>query len=863
MNQFLREYYVDDRNDYYNIVSMIAPRGKYNINRKQYDYFIREFSSQKSGIAEVPRLHIPLYFDFDIKKDSVENGEVHFYTEEQVKSIISIITTLTKKHFDVKDKDLFCCLLEKDIYQKSNGKFSNGFHLHFPSVFVSRDIFRTCMLPILEAKIKQETGFIIDDVYNHPWLLYGNVKDDKLQPYILTKVFNVDLNQMTVFDAFKNYKIFDEEEKQIQINDSNVDSLLPRIFSINVFGRNVNELVNKFDVDIPKKIVNVKPKIEDNRPLSEKAEEVKKFLPLILDNETYQNWYTIGQAIYNILEGQEEGFQLFIDWSRSASNFDESYCEKLWKNMRFSNSGIGTLIYQAKLDSKELFNEINKPKQALVFIDNDIIECGEKIVDDFTHNNLAKIYSNYSKGEIFYTTAYGWIIYDKITRIWTYNNDKTSLIFPISSFFCNIMKEYSSFYFNKNNNLKLSKHEEEEFLKKIKEITKMKREVGNSSFISGVISQVQSILTKPSDFIDNFDNKPNLFAFSDGKCIDMLNNGMVREIEKDDYIMTTCGYPYPIRDEFFIEKMNNIINSLSDDNEQIRSIKTLLSLGLWGENKNEIFAQLTGSGGNGKGLLDTGIKKVYGKYYQCINSNQLTDYEKENGRANSELASCRFARIVMATEPADSKNGKSTTLKVPTLKKWTGRDVITTRFLHKDCFSFTAKFTLMMQLNDLIDLSTNDEAIKRRMKVIELPFKFVENNGQELTENEKYRDESLKTIISTEEYRNAFLFILIDCWLENNGKFFESAKVKLITNEFFEEQNPVKSWFLQKYEIDNYSKISATDMFNSYKNDNYENIINMTAFGRLLKECCPSKKLKNGNVYNCKRKKVEIEYLNL
>lgn len=380
MNQFLREYYVDDRNDYYNIVSMIAPRGKFNINRKQYDYFMREFSSQKSGIAEVPRLHIPLYFDFDIKKDAIENGEVHFYTEEQVKSIISIITTLTKKHFDVKDKDLFCCLLEKDIYQKSNGKFSNGFHLHFPSVFVSRDIFRTFMLPILEAKIKQETGFIIDDVYNHPWLLYGNVKDDKLQPYILTKVFNVSLNQMTVFDAFKNYKIFDEEEKQIQINDSNVDSLLPRIFSINVFGRNVNELVNNFDVDIPKKIVNVKPKIEDNRPLSEKAEEVKKFLPLILDNETHQNWYTIGQAIYNILEGQDEGLQLFIDWSRSASNFEESSCENLWKNMRFSNSGMGTLIYQAKLDSKSEYDEIVSVKPKLVFIEE---EEKEEIDNDY------------------------------------------------------------------------------------------------------------------------------------------------------------------------------------------------------------------------------------------------------------------------------------------------------------------------------------------------------------------------------------------------------------------------------------------------------------------------------------------------
>jgi phage/plasmid-associated DNA primase len=419
------------------------------------------------------------------------------------------------------------------------------------------------------------------------------------------------------------------------------------------------------------------------------------------------------------------------------------------------------------------------------------------------------------------------------------------------------MKEYSSYFFNKNNDVKLSKQEEEEFLKKIKGMTKMKREVGNSSFISGVIAQIQSILTKPNEFIDNFDNNPNLFAFSDGKCIDLLNGGKVREIVKEDFIITTTGYAYPERNEIFIKKMNDIINSLSDDPEQIKSIKSLLTLGLWGENQNEIFAQLTGSGGNGKGLLDTGTKKVYGKYYQSINSNQLTDYEKDNQRANSELASCRFARVVMATEPEDSKNGKSTTLKVPTLKKWTGRDIITTRFLHKDCFSYTAKFTLMMQLNDLLDLSTNDEAIKRRMKVIELPFKFVENKCQPLGENEKYRDESLKSLISTDEYRNAFFFILLDTWLENNGKFYESEKVKSYTNDFFENQNPVKLWFNQHYEFDRDNKISSIDMYNQFKIDDYNSTLTLTAFGRLLKECCKCEKKRTGLIYFCKRKLFE------
>jgi phage/plasmid-associated DNA primase len=589
-------------------------------------------------------------------------------------------------------------------------------------------------------------------------------------------------------------------------------------------------------------------------------------LPIINSDCDGPKWREVAQSIFNLTEGSDKGLEQFIEWSKKDGyiEFNENDCISRWNSLRTNDDwkAIDYLKGKAKFDNPEQYFELTKKKDfyqsepELIFIDDDIIECGEKIVNNFTHNNLAKIYAEYSKGEIFFTTGYGWIIFDKNTRTWSYNNDKVSLIYPISSFFCNIMKEYSSYFFNKNNDMKLSKQEEEQFLKKIKGMTKMKRDVGNSSFISGVIAQIQSILTKPNDFIDNFDNKPNLFAFSDGKCIDLLNGGKVREIVKEDFIITTTGYAYPERNQVFITKMNHIINSLSDDPEQIKSIKSLLSLGVWGENQNEVFAQLTGSGGNGKGLLDTGMKKVYGKYYQSINSNQLTDYEKDNQRANSELASCRFARVVMATEPEDSKNGKSTTLKVPTLKKWTGRDIITTRFLHKDTFSYTAKFTLMMQLNDLLDLSTNDEAIKRRMKVVELPFKFIKNEGQPLGENEKYRDESLKSLISTDEYRNALFFILLDTWLENNGNFFESEKVKSFTNEFFENQNPVKLWFNQHYEFDRDGKISSTELFNTFKIDDYNSTLSMTAFGRLLKECCKCHKSNGKIVYHCKRKSL-------
>lgn len=869
LNQLLKKTKTYD--SYFTHVSMgITGKGKYNFLSEDFNRFYQLYDYKKlNGIAEKPQHYSMLRFDFDIKYKiddykSFVNKENKFYTLDEIKYTIRKINKEIKNTTELcNNDDLTCCLFEKDIYQKNDSYMSGGLHLQYPKLFITIE-HMTTIISKIKDDIFKETGLVFDTgVYKNPWLIYGSSKQSNLKPYILTKIFNSCVNEMTLFETFKNYELFDYNENKIIITPENIDNLLPQIFSINPFNRaTTDQKISSLIQPVVEKTRD--KKINDNRDIEEKLVECRKLMPLLSHKrvDEYHDWMTLGWILYSIGNGCNEAFDLWNEKSQDSEKHDPVECEYQWSKMKVGNYTIGTLKMYAKEDNPEEYEKLYKKKDSypaeLVFVDNDIIECGEKIVEDFTHNNLAKIYSEYSKGEIFFTTGYGWIIFDKNTRTWSYNNDKVSLIYPISSFFCNIMKEYSSYFFNKNNDLKLSKQEEEEFLKKIKGMTKMKREVGNSSFISGVIAQIQSILTKPNEFIDNFDNKPNLFAFSDGKCIDLLNGGKVREIVKEDFIITTTGYAYPERNEIFIKKVNDILNSLTDDPEQIKSIKSLMCLGLWGENTNEIFAQFIGTGGNGKGLLDTGMKKVYGTYYQAINPSQLTEYEKDNQRANSELASCRFARVVMAVEPADSSNnGKNTTLKVPTLKKWTGRDIIKTRFLHKDQFSYTAKFTLMMQLNDQLDLSSNDDGIKRRMKIVELPFSFVENKGQPLKSFEFYRDESLKSLISTHEYRDALFFILLDSWLKNNGKFYESEKVKSYTNEFFENQNPVKLWFNQHYENDDNSKISGNDMFNQFKIYDYNSTLNMMSFGRLLKECCKSKKTTGKIMYFCKRKPFE------
>ena len=98
----------------------------------------------------------------------------------------------------------------------------------------------------------------------------------------------------------------------------------------------------------------------------------------------------------------------------------------------------------------------------------------------------------------------------------------------------------------------------------------------------------------------------------------------------------------------------------------------------------------------------------------------------------------------------------------------------------------------------------------------------------------------MKQLISTDDYRDAFFYILLDTWLETNGIFYESNQVKLTTNEFFESQNPLKEWFNNNYEIDRECQILVKDMWIKYNESN--EYIGEKVFFKHLQEICKIRK---------------------
>jgi phage/plasmid-associated DNA primase len=333
------------------------------------------------------------------------------------------------------------------------------------------------------------------------------------------------------------------------------------------------------------------------------------------------------------------------------------------------------------------------------------------------------------------------------------------------------------------------------------------------SAIKNVIECSKGLFYHP-DILKKFNTKAELFSF-DNNITYNIRTKEVYPTKKEDYILYTCGYDFPERDQNDIDLVNeDIFNSLYEK-ENINYAKSLLSTLIYGENINEHFIVHQGIGRNGKGLMDNLLQSILCNYYIPFSPEQFTEYQKDKNRANSELAQSIGKRCVMTTEPESGS-----TIKTENLKRLTGRDPITTRELHSKTTTFKNTFTINIQANDLPRLSKIDDAIEKRMKILNYPFQFV-HQDKKVRDYQRIIDVELKDKVRYDtRYRNGMLWILFDTWYENKGLVINNQEADELKQEEMNKSNPL-SEFLDKYEkSDKFMLISL--LHKKLKEDGYD-----------------------------------------
>ncbi|WP_405817294.1 phage/plasmid primase, P4 family [Streptomyces sp. NBC_01390] len=230
-----------------------------------------------------------------------------------------------------------------------------------------------------------------------------------------------------------------------------------------------------------------------------------------------------------------------------------------------------------------------------------------------------------------------------------------------------------------------------------------------TSRIDALMTELRSVPMVRVEAVD-FDNRPDLLAFRNG-VVD-LRTGHVRPHDMRD--MLTYGLDIDYRPEAACPRWESFLAEIFPGMPDMPAyIQRLIGYGITGHVTEQAFAVMWGKGANGKSVLVDTLTAVF---RAISKTTPFATFEaKASGGIPNDIASLRGARLVMASE---GESGAPMSEAI--LKRVTGKDMISARYLRREFFEFKPSFLLLLATNHKPKFKSQDEGLWRRVKL--LPF---------------------------------------------------------------------------------------------------------------------------------------------
>ena len=227
---------------------------------------------------------------------------------------------------------------------------------------------------------------------------------------------------------------------------------------------------------------------------------------------------------------------------------------------------------------------------------------------------------------------------------------------------------------------------------------------------------------------DDFDRDRHLICLSNGTYD--LRSMQIREHRREDYITKLIDIPYmpEVDCPFWKQFLERV---LDHDEELIRYIQKALGYTLSGETSEKCFFFLHGSGNNGKTVFIETVTRILGPYAKQLDIEALMLQQSASQSATNDLAGLKAARMVVSSETEDGRR-----LLESKIKRLTGGDTITCRFLHQEFFSYLPEFKIWIAGNHKPSIRGTDEGIWSRVHLI--PFEVCIPREQRIPASEIY-----------------------------------------------------------------------------------------------------------------------------
>ena len=794
-----------------------------------YDSYYNAFMNKLPlAITERHRDISPILIDLDFRQDSI----IRRYTKDHVFSVVRYILETLEEYLEIlPNTEIF--ILEKPP-RSVKGVFKDGLHIVIPDIVCKPEYqyeLRRLIMPQLRD-LFESCGFLnsIEDIYDEAviernnWFMYGSKKPDEPVPWTLSYILQ-----------WNNHEL-------AEIPNCYTDQALIELLSIR----------NKYESNAIKRIVVKQTKIPiDNEseiskaysmPASTSKNEyiiISELVNILSPHraDKYDLWFKVGCCLHNI---DDSLIDIWKTFSKQSPKYNEFECDKLWRNMKgkISNGiNIGSLYYWAKEDNIEKYKEIIK---------NNIYSLIE-IAISANHTDIANVVHAMYNGQ-FVCAVYHNVWYEYMNHKWKFSDKAISLRNLIST---DIFKEFikrASFYQNKINTLN-DGDQLNKLITKVSKFNKISQKLKTNDFKESIIKESAELFYN-DEFLNKIDTNPNLIGFNNG--VYDFSTHQFRTGKPEDFITITTGYDYTPEDDPEIQDyLISYVKSIMPSEEMALYLLKITAYMLHGNKFLEQIWFFTGNGRNSKGVYTSLLKKVFGELYYEPDISIVTTSKKSSSSANPELAKAKCKRLLVCSEPDDAD--KEAKFRVAKIKQLSGNDMIQARGLYKDCIEFKPQFGMIFQMNDKPELSKVDDAIGKRLKIINFPFQFVDHP---ILDYQKNIDMNLKNRFENDvRYHQQMMLILLktyNTYIKDNQSIIDPAEVIAETNTYLEENNAVAGWLPNMYEITKWSgdREKVEDVYNNYNNYFPKNpYYNKKKFGELMALIHFKSKVSNGNRY--------------
>ena len=324
---------------------------------------------------------------------------------------------------------------------------------------------------------------------------------------------------------------------------------------------------------------------------------------------------------------------------------------------------------------------------------------------------------------------------------------------------------------------------------------------------------------KPKTF--SFNNKPDILAFSNKKCVVMSKFNkqqpyFIRDLQPNDFTTISTGFPLntDLIDNEYKAFCKTLITNQFQDPETAETYLTVIGLSLYGELLVKKFFINKGYGDNGRSFFSNLIKAVLGDYHGTFSSNFFISKDSSDGSIICvESIKNKDKRFITINEPNSTNAFKSTNWAVEKIKTFTGNDIINVNAKHANVV--TDKAIIMNMLNTWIKFLVVHSATKGRVVIIPQDTQFVDVCTLE-HHKLKIKDDSF---FQEDRFKNCTLFLFIEYWSKfvNNGLILILSKqIEDYTSELMDDK---LDGFLEKYYIKTTSEkdfLVLDDIYNLY-----------------------------------------------